>query len=406
MVEELSAVRALGSGDARLLHDREGRARDARRGARGGARARRSTRARSAWRGSRTRAPSTCRRSASSTSIRRACARSSGARARALGRAPPQQAARGPPARQPLRDASCGTSIPRAPATCAPCSGELERRGAPNCFGEQRFGARGDTWCIGRALLADDAGRGRGADRGPPGPARPRAGAPRARAVRAGAFGSARRAPSPAASATACAWPARWRASGAGRGGRSARSTASSLRLPRLGLAVARSSTSRSPSVSRASTRCSRATSPGSTPPARSFEVLDVEAERAAPPHSRSPPTGPLFGGRMTRPRGRPAEIEDARARRRRRAPRATSSSAARSPRRAGAGRCASCRASSRSKTGADEAGPFLELRFALPAGCYATAVLREVLKPAGEAAEAADEPEGAYPGPGSEAGG
>ncbi len=28
-----------------------------------------------------------------------------------------------------------------------------------------------------------------------------------------------------------------------------------------------------------------------------------------------------------------------------------------------------------------DEAGPFLELRFTLPPGCYATAVLREICK-------------------------
>lgn len=31
--------------------------------------------------------------------------------------------------------------------------GELARRGVPNYFGEQRFGARGDTWRVGKALL-------------------------------------------------------------------------------------------------------------------------------------------------------------------------------------------------------------------------------------------------------------
>lgn len=50
-----------------------------------------------------------------------------------------------------LREADL-TRMPYVRHTCA----TLVRRGVPNYFGQQRFGSRGDTWQIGRALLAGD----------------------------------------------------------------------------------------------------------------------------------------------------------------------------------------------------------------------------------------------------------
>ena len=110
------------------------------------------------------------------------------------------------------------------------------------------------------------------------------------------------------------------------------------------------------------------------------FRVEDPERERARAEAFEISPSGPLFGHRMTRPEGEPGRIEEAvlasegldggeflrrgpyqwkGARRALRVPLADPS----------------CR------EGQDEHGAYLELGFALPAGSYATAVLREVRK-------------------------
>ena len=50
---------------------------------------------------------------------------------------------------------------PEGPALVRTALAVLVRRGVPNFFGPQRFGVRGDTWELGRALLRGDAARAR-----------------------------------------------------------------------------------------------------------------------------------------------------------------------------------------------------------------------------------------------------
>ncbi len=107
------------------------------------------------------------------------------------------------------------------------------------------------------------------------------------------------------------------------------------------------------------------------------FEVLDPEAEQARADAFEISPTGPLFGYRMTRPGGIPAELET----------QVLNSEeltldvfrhpnlrikGARRPLRFPPG-------DSSISLGADGLGAYLELRFTLPRGCYATSLLREL---------------------------
>jgi len=110
------------------------------------------------------------------------------------------------------------------------------------------------------------------------------------------------------------------------------------------------------------------------------FKVEDAAAEQPRADRLEISATGPIFGYRMTQPTGQPAELEA-----RILAPTGLtcdsfgqlgplSSPGGRRPLRF------PLREPS-AETGRDDSGPFIELRFALPSGCYATSLLREVSK-------------------------
>ena len=110
------------------------------------------------------------------------------------------------------------------------------------------------------------------------------------------------------------------------------------------------------------------------------FLVEDAAEEQPRCDAFEISPSGPLFGYRMTEAQGEPGDMErqplldagltpeDFRA------PAAQKARGARRPLRFGL-------ADVVVDSGQDGDGPYIELRFALPSGCYATTVLREVCK-------------------------
>jgi len=119
------------------------------------------------------------------------------------------------------------------------------------------------------------------------------------------------------------------------------------------------------------------------------FRVEDAAAEQPRAERFEISPTGPLFGYRMTEPTGRAAELEAAIF--------AAEQLEPGSLRTGGPARVKGGRrplryqpTEARLSLGADERGAYLELRFLLPRGSYATALLREVFR--AEAAETESE--------------
>ncbi|RMF71657.1 MAG: tRNA pseudouridine(13) synthase TruD, partial [Planctomycetota bacterium] len=107
------------------------------------------------------------------------------------------------------------------------------------------------------------------------------------------------------------------------------------------------------------------------------FEVLDVATEQPRADAFEISPSGPLFGYRMTQPKGRAAEIENAVL-----AEAELQAEDFRAPklRVKGARRALRCPVRGASiRLGADDRGAYLELRFELPRGSYATSLLREL---------------------------
>ncbi len=110
------------------------------------------------------------------------------------------------------------------------------------------------------------------------------------------------------------------------------------------------------------------------------FLVTDAAAEQPRCDAFEISPSGPMFGSRMSAPAGRAGEMEAELLAREGLTPRQFAENplvSAKGGRRALRFRPgdAGCEA------GRDEHGDFIELRFELPSGCYATAVLREVVK-------------------------
>ncbi len=117
------------------------------------------------------------------------------------------------------------------------------------------------------------------------------------------------------------------------------------------------------------------------------FRVADLAAEQPRADQFEISPSGPLFGYRMTEPDGAPAELE---------ARVLAEEGLSRETFHAGPLRVKGGRrplrfpiAEAGVTLAADDGGPYLELRFALPRGCYATAVLRELFTPESAVAEA-----------------
>jgi len=259
----------------------------------------------------------------------------------------------------------------------------LEARGLPNPFGEQRFGARGDTWQIGRALMRGDAAEAVALILGRPGP-RDHGAVRRARELfDAGRFEEAAR-----------AWPGSFRdairlaramARGGGKPGRALR--ALPRPLMRLYTSAWQSFLVNAVLAERISTvdRVLEGDLAWRHQNGAVFLVEDPLAEAPRAARQEISPSGPLFGPRMSWPRGVPAQIE--------RGVLEREGCAVEDFERRGAlawqGGRRPLRVPLRDlelREGADDAGPFLELRFALPPGSYATALLRELLKDRGGA--------------------
>ena len=254
----------------------------------------------------------------------------------------------------------------------------LERKGVPNYFGPQRFGRRGDNWEIGRAIIRQDWRAATDALLGRPlaseGPDVRRA----REAYEAQDYAGA-----------ADAWPPSFRdekracrALAQTQGAHKRAVLSINMTLRRLYLSAFQSYLFNSIVAARQSTldqlivgdlawrHASRSV----------FSVEDAAVEQPRCDAFEISPSGPLFGYRMTEAKGEPGATE-ARVL-------AESGLEPRSFRQPGGHKTKGARRPLRFQptdiaveTGQDEHGPYLELRFALRAGCYATALLREVCK-------------------------
>jgi tRNA pseudouridine13 synthase len=267
----------------------------------------------------------------------------------------------------------------------------LARRGVPNYYGPQRFGTRGDTWEVGRALARREwdeaaaliAGRPLpGGDQGvdPGAGIHPdRGDILRARELfDAGDYAGA-----------SAAWPrgfgqcARLAAAMERTGGDAARS------IPVVGKRMLRLYASAYQSWLFNQVLVERIDSvdtvlAGDLAWKHDTEALFlVEDATAEAPRARAfevSPTGPLVGRRMREPEGTPAALEATALEGAGFRPESLESAAMRPL----GGRRRPLRFRLRDTAvapGSDERGPYLELRFALPPGCYATSVLRELGK-------------------------
>jgi len=254
----------------------------------------------------------------------------------------------------------------------------LARRGVPNYFGPQRFGVRGDTWEVGRLLLAREFAAAGGQILGRPGPDDP----PLVRHARVlASLGRYRE--------SARAWPSGFadcarlcRALAATRGD----ARRALLRLDRsvLGFYVSAYQAwlfnhvlaARLPTFDRfLSGDIAYAHASGLCAP-----VMDPPVERQRADRFEISPTGPIVGFAMSAATEEAGAIEGR-----------ILTEAGCSPEalpRSGPLACVGARRplrfpleQLRLEPATDDAGRFLELRFSLPPGCYATAVLREMCK-------------------------
>lgn len=254
----------------------------------------------------------------------------------------------------------------------------LHRRGVPNYFGPQRFGLRGDTWAIGKAILRQDideavtlmAGRVSEADHDE---------VRRARELfDQGQFESA-----------AEAWPYPFhnerrlcKAMAKSKG--NARKAFGSVdkQLKRFYLSAYQSILFNQ-IVAQRLQQLDRL-QPGDLawrhPQGAVFKVEDLQKEQPRCDAFEISPTGPLFGHRMSEPTGPAGEMEEAILESENLRPDDWKES--------GKHRVRGGRRPLRFQphepeitSGSDELGDYLELRFFLESGCYATTVLREILK-------------------------
>ncbi|UCG32435.1 MAG: tRNA pseudouridine(13) synthase TruD [Phycisphaerales bacterium] len=251
----------------------------------------------------------------------------------------------------------------------------LEREGAPNYFGTQRFGAGGRTWKLGQALLAEDWVEMAAVLLGRPGEADTGA-VQRARALfEQGAFLEAAR-----------AWPRSHRDEG-----RAARVLAesgderramSSLhpRARRLYVDSLQAHVFNQVLAQRIDTmgRVMEGDVAWLHRNGATFAVEDRQREQARCEAGEISPSGPLFGPKMKAATGEPRRIERA----------ALEETGLREEMFAGpaAGKCQGGRRAlrmfpeqTRTEAGKDTGGAYLEIGFTLRPGCYATSLLREL---------------------------
>lgn len=253
----------------------------------------------------------------------------------------------------------------------------LACRGVPNYFGPQRFGARGDTWQLGRAMLGQDWQACLEVMLGRPGPS-DGGDVLRAREMfEAGRFAEA-----------ADAWPGNFRDER--RACRTLAKSGSHRRaffgvdktLKRLYISAYQSRLFNRILAERIDQLDQMMEGDLAWLHAKGavFRVEDVDREQPRCRAFEISPTGPLFGYRMTTPTGEPGRREQSVLSQEGlktddfRAPGAHKVKGGRRPLRFVPSDCSV-------EAGRDEAGDLLELRFTLPPGCYATAVLREICK-------------------------
>ena len=255
----------------------------------------------------------------------------------------------------------------------------LQRRGVPNYFGPQRFGLRGDTWAVGRALLHEDYAEALAVFAGRAGPL-DRGAVLKARALfDQGEFERAGK-----------AWPRGFRDSlravGTFARTKDARRAVNAIDRNLLRFFVSSYQSYLFNGVLAARLERFDAVMVGDMAYKEDngamFLVEDaaLEAERAA--RFEISATGPLFGKRMSPTGGEPARIEAAVLEQ---AGVNAQLFEARGPWQATGGRrpLRFRIAELEFDAGSDEVGEFALLKFVLPPGCYATSVLAEIHKQA-----------------------
>ncbi len=254
----------------------------------------------------------------------------------------------------------------------------LTRRGVPNHFGPQRFGNRGNTWQIGRAMLAADWHEAVNLLLGRPGPGD------------TGDVLRARNAYEEGDYVTAAeAWPHPFRDERSAcrtlvktKGSHKRAFFSVNIGLKRLYISAFQSYLFNAVVATRLSTLDRLMTGDLAWRHANGavFTVEDAAVEQPRCDAFEISPSGPLFGYRMTEPQGEPGEIEAR-----------ILAGAQLEPgdfRASGAHKVKGARRPLRFRpddfsadTGSDERGDYIELRFALRSGCYATSLLRELCK-------------------------
>lgn len=267
----------------------------------------------------------------------------------------------------------------------------LARRGVPNYFGPQRFGMRGDTWLIGRSMLHGDAEGALAQILGRVGPAD---------------YGQVRRArelyDAGEIEKAAQTWPypfnneRRLCYAVAKCGGNYAKAVRSIDPQMKRFYVSAYQSQLFNQIVAQRLEGIDRLL-PGDLawrhPQGAVFRVEDVEKEQPRCDAFEISPSGPLFGYRMTEPQGEAGRLEEA-----------VLSGDQMQPedwRQGTAFKVKGARRPLRFQPhevqvsgGRDDAGDYIELRFRIESGCYATTVLREICKSdaVGGEAEAGDD--------------
>lgn len=254
----------------------------------------------------------------------------------------------------------------------------LASRGVPNYFGAQRFGVRGDTAEIGRRLVDGDFDGAVSLIAGAPGPHDTGSVLEARRAFEAGDYAAA-----------ATLWPRAYaaharlsRAMAREKGNARRALRAFDRRMLRLFVNAYQSWLFNEVLARRIDglDRILDGDLAVKHDTGGVFRVEDAAAEQPRADAFEISPTGPLPGPEMRRAEGMPGEIEETVLRE---ADRRLEDFPSTGPFRVSGGRRA-LRFPLRDvsvEPGHDEAGDYLEFRFTLPPGCYATAVLREVCK-------------------------